>query len=102
MAQQNTTAPRYLDPITLTTFCSLPHPLSYLNFRPDMDAISPREPLTLLSSLTGVLPFFSPLEGVILRIAEAVEKVSDNKNQCKYLLTRCADLCIHVHQLYLD
>lgn len=67
-----------------------------------MGAIKTNESLVLLASLTSLAPFLSPVKGVILLIAHAVEEVNDNNHQCLYLLRRCTHMCIHVNQLCLD
>jgi hypothetical protein len=67
-----------------------------------MPPINTKESLTVLAALTDLAPFLSPLKATILLIADVIESVADNKNQCAYLVARCAELCLNVHELCSD
>lgn len=41
-------------------------------------------------------------QATISMIAEAVNDVSDNKNQCLYLLQRCRDILHYIDRAYLN
>ena len=67
-----------------------------------MGAIKTEDSVVLLTSLTDLVPFLSSVKSIILLIAQAVEEVNDNNNQCLYLLRRCTHMCVHVNELCLE